>query len=195
MPFFDDLEPPTPEPEHVERWAPAWASAPQHVIPGAVGLDVVLARTPEVAAWLGDLGATPDGVWFTLNVVRRTAARGDDRGEGPLWGRPRAGAVRFGVGFADGRKIAFEGHGGAGDEVSGDVATEIALVSGGGSGSHRRSSRSHWLWPLPPAGPVTFALSWLDEGVEETLVEVDGAAFHAAATRAIELWEDPRPAP
>ncbi|MCW2985138.1 MAG: hypothetical protein JWR63_2708 [Conexibacter sp.] len=193
MSFFDDLEPPTPEPEHVEYRPPAWASAPEHVIPGAVGLDVVLARTPEVAVWLGDLGATPDGVRFTLNVLRREMPADAGR-EGPLWGAPRPGAVRFGVAFADGRKIAYEAHGRPrGSEASGDAASEIALVSGSGSGSPRRSSRGHWLWPLPPEGPVTFALSWLDEGIEETVVEIDGAPIRAAAARAVELWEDPRP--
>jgi hypothetical protein len=189
--FFDDVEPPGPEPEHVEYRAPVWTSAPENVIPGAVGVDVVLARTPEVAVWLGDLGATPDGVRFTINVVRRVDASDRHRDEGPLWARPRPGTLRFGVAFADGRKVVAGSV--AGEGLTGDAATEIALTSGGGGGSRRRSSRGQWLWPLPPAGPVTFALSWTDEGIAETLVAIDGAPLREAAARAVALWEDPRP--
>ena len=38
-----------------------------------------------------------------------------------------------------------------------------------------------WVHPLPPDGPVTFVVSWLEQGVAETAVELDGAAIREAA--------------
>jgi hypothetical protein len=67
------------------------------------------------------------------------------------------------------------------------------LVATGGGGSDRRRHGRHWLWPLPPAGPLSFAFAWRDEGVEEATVEIDAAPIRAAAARATELWPDDRP--
>ncbi|MGE0794264.1 MAG: hypothetical protein AB7H43_05505 [Acidimicrobiia bacterium] len=46
-----------------------------------------------------------------------------------------------------------------------------------------------WLWPLPPAGPVTFAFAWPARGIEEATVVVDAQVFRTAALRAEQLWE------
>ncbi|WP_261559791.1 hypothetical protein [Frankia tisae] len=46
----------------------------------------------------------------------------------------------------------------------------------------------YWLWPLPPAGPLTFVADFLARGLPESRVAVDGAAIRAAADRAVDLW-------
>lgn len=46
-----------------------------------------------------------------------------------------------------------------------------------------------------PAAEETFHLSWPAEGIKEVSARVDASAIIAAATRAIELWPDPRPLP
>ena len=52
-----------------------------------------------------------------------------------------------------------------------------------------------WLWPLPPAGPLTFVCAWPAEGIEEISAQIDAAPILEAASRAIELWPDERPLP
>jgi hypothetical protein len=76
-----------------------------------------------------------------------------------------------------------------------DPADAIVLWPHGSSGSNRGWRGEHWLWPLPPDGPLTFAFAWPDEGVAEATVLVDSAPIREAAARAVELWPDDRPEP
>jgi hypothetical protein len=194
MPFFDDVDPPPRRPEPVEYRSPPWVEPPVNVIPATVALDVVLVRTPEWAVWVGDGAAFPTGVAFTVTAQCRSA-EWEPGATGPVFDDGVAEAARLGVGFADGRK-AF-----AGDRFqhqrrfAGEEAKEIVLWPRGGMGGRRRWSRTFWLWPLPPPGPLTFALSWPAEGIEETTVEVDAGPIRDAAGRAVELWPDDRPLP
>jgi hypothetical protein len=192
MSFFEAELPPEPERPLVEYRNPPWTGPPSNVVPGTVALDIVLVQTGDAAVWVSNIAASPDGVQLTLVLVRRTYEEDDPD---PLWDRPRkdVGQLRFGVGFADGRKAVLDRSGC--DEPKGDPEHEIALLSGGGDGSSRRSTRQMWLWPLPPEGPVTLALSWPAAGMPETTVEVDSAPIRAAAQRATELWPDERPLP
>ena len=59
---------------------------------------------------------------------------------------------------------------------------------GGGGGGDTQYTQRAWLWPLPPAGPVTFALAWPEQQIDEATVQVDGALFRAAAAEAQQLW-------
>jgi hypothetical protein len=190
MSFFDDLDPPPAPPEPVEHRTPPWAGPAPHVLPASVALDVVLARTPDWAAWIGAGAVTPDGLAFDVTVLARVARPGDDdpvqlSGSGP-------DDPRFGVGFADGRR-AFGDQWTHGGRIAGDAATEVALRSRGGSGRPHRWTQDFWLWPLPPEGPLTFAFAWPAQGLAEAVVAVDSAPIRAAAARAVELWPDERP--
>jgi hypothetical protein len=192
MGFFDDVEPPRPPlPEPVEYRSPPWTGPPVNFVPATVALDVLLARTPDWAVWIGEGSVTPDGLEFTVTIVGRRSEREPDA-MGPLFAGGDGDAPRFGVGFADGRKAV------SGDRVPLDgspTRDEIVLWPRGGTGSRRRWSHSLWLWPLPPPGPLTFALRWPQMGLDEVLVEVDSAALREAAGRAVELWPDDRPLP
>jgi hypothetical protein len=193
MSFFDDLEPPPAPPEHVEYRTPPWAGPAPNVLPAPVALDVVLARTPDWAVWLGAGAVTSDGLAFDLTALARVAPC-DEEHQGMLLSGPGPEAPRFGAGFADGRR-AFTNdwhHGGA---LTGDAATEIALRSRSGSGQPGRWRQTFWLWPLPPAGALTFAFAWPAQGLAESVVEVDAAPLRVAAARAVELWPDERPEP
>ncbi|TCJ36428.1 hypothetical protein E0504_23650 [Parafrankia sp. BMG5.11] len=46
----------------------------------------------------------------------------------------------------------------------------------------------YWLWPLPPAGPLTLVVDFPARGLAESRVTVDGSALRAAAERAVTLW-------
>jgi hypothetical protein len=65
----------------------------------------------------------------------------------------------------------------------------------GGWGDSARTRVDLWLWPLPPAGPLTFVCAWPAENVDETSVKVEAEPIVAAAARAVEMWPDDRPLP
>jgi hypothetical protein len=47
---------------------------------------------------------------------------------------------------------------------------------------------SFWLWPLPPAGPLTWHATWPDRGIDETSITVDASDLAEAASQAKQLW-------
>lgn len=189
--FFDGVEaPPAPAEDPIEYRVPPWLGPPSNVLPGSVGLDVLLARTPDAAAWLGDLRAMPDGVQLALTIALRRPRGGRDEDDSPLWGREPA---TLGVAFSDGRKAIMSRGSSPLEEAVGDPATDIVLYAGSGQGSPGRATANVWLWPLPPEGPLTFVVRWPGGGIAETAVAVDAAPFRAAAQRAVVLWDDERP--
>jgi hypothetical protein len=191
--FFDAIEPAPPPPRAPEYRNPPWSGPPDNVVAATVALDVVLARTGDIAAWIGAAAVYPAGVELAL-AVSRAHARPEWDHHPPFLGEHVPGGPRFGVGFADGRR-AVAGHGAHLASPTGDAATEIALWPRGSSGSNRGWRGDHWLWPLPPEGPLTFAFAWPAEGVAEVTVQVDSAPLREAAARAAELWPDDRPEP
>ena len=62
------------------------------------------------------------------------------------------------------------------------------LLELGGSGSDGTWSQSYWLWPLPPAGDLTFVCEWPALDIPESRASVDTAPIREAATQAITLW-------
>jgi hypothetical protein len=196
MGFFEAPEP-VHEPEPVRV---VWAGPPSNVLPAAVPLRLVLARTPDIAIAITNAGAFPTGFEVTLSLRLREAPRGpgfDPLGQqfmGHLgYGEHTAGPAelppelfRFGVQFADGRKATTVGNPFAPDEeVEGPV-----LLSRGGGGGGRDWDQAYWVWPLPPPGPVAFVCEWPARGVEETRHEVDASLIVDAAGSAETLWDE-----
>src|SRR5215475_12783444 len=141
------------------------------------------ARSGQVAVAIGSVRAYPNGFEFTLH----TRLRGEDE-TGPGRGDPlerhgwRRGSrapdegLRLGVGYADGRRAAAP----SGHPRPGDDRGRLVVLQNGGGGSGRSWDGNLWVHPLPPDGPVTFVVSWLEQGVAETAVELDGAAIREA---------------
>jgi hypothetical protein len=48
----------------------------------------------------------------------------------------------------------------------------------------------YWIWPLPPAGPVTFVCQWPALGIPESRADVDAELILDAAARAVQLWPE-----
>lgn len=187
MGFFDEMEPAPPPPPSYRL--PDWIGPPENVIPATVALDVVLARTSDVAVWVSDALVFPAGLSFCLNVKYKGPDR--PRRDPPFFG-PNEETPRFGVELSDGRRV-----------IAGLRRGEPWLVrperpilhprSGGGGGHHHRAEL--WLWPLPPAGDLTFVLEWPAQAIDETRVTVNADPIVAAAIRAEEMWPDTRPWP
>lgn len=187
--FFDDLAPPPspvppPEPEKLP-----WMGPPAGWVGGWVPWHLVVLRSPDVYAVVTDFQAFPGGALFTLDtrvrpgVVRTFAPLPDPP---PLMISARTGDLRFGVGFADGRKTALHSP----VPTTAGQAPGPVLSLCGGTGGGGRDRMEVWLWPLPPEGSLTFAASWPTLGIEETVTTVDATDLVAASARAEQLWPD-----
>ena len=152
---------------------------PQGWLGGFVPTRPVLARTGEVAVLLDALQAFPTGVSFQLLVLSRQLGEVDR----PLFHSDSD--LRFGVAFPDGSK--WQGLARGFSPSKAPPGPSVMFLGGGGS--DHEYQQHLWLWPLPPAGPVTFALTWPAMSIVEATVQIDGAVFQAAAAEAQQLWQ------
>jgi hypothetical protein len=176
MSFFDaPAPPPPPVPPQPSR--PEWMKPPEGWLGGFVPVRLVLARTADLVTTIGGFEAFPTGIRCALKIRSREFIRAF---------RALAEGLRLGVAFPDGSKWQ-DGFAGRHTPLeTPPPAPHVAPMGGGGSGSDSRADL--WLWPLPPAGPVTFALSWPQRGIAETTAQIDGALLRAAAAEAQQLW-------
>jgi hypothetical protein len=179
MGIFDDLPPPAPDDEG-RPGGRAWR-LPESEFPQAAASGLLLAQTDEVALAITAVWAYREGFEFWLKAEFRHR---NPRLDGPD-GAPYDESLHLGVQFADGRRAVNVGplpsH--AGDEAAGLILSPHSF-----GGGRRHQDRSYWVWPLPPAGPVTFACRWTDRGIPDRHVEVEGQLIRDAAARSIQLW-------
>lgn len=198
MSFFEQFPEPAPRPEPERRRREPWHQ-PEHVLPGSAPGEVIVARTPDAAVWVGSVQAYPNGFTCTVWVVRREQPTGSVRmtrpfasayrNPDPFEAEDRNTGLRFGVEYADGRRAAM----GQGLPLSFEGPQDegmLWLLPRGGGGSELSWEQNLWISPLPPDGPVTLVGSWPDVGVDEQRGELDGTAIRAAAARAVELWPE-----
>jgi hypothetical protein len=150
-----------------------------------VPVELLLARTQDNAVVLTAILAYPTGVGFTLSVRVR---RGIPRRRRRFHDQFGEAGLRFGVEFADGRKATnldryppnFEA-----EEPDPPALTRTHSVGGDG-----RWSSHHWLWGLPPAGPLVFVCAWPARQIEESRVQIDAGLVLEAAERAVPIWPE-----
>lgn len=197
MGFFDDvpLPPPTDQPE--EYRPPEWLAAPENVAGRAADIGRALVRSPNVAIVADAFVAYPSGVEFRM-VVRSRQTNYDLDAFFPASRHPGTDAssdvLRVGVQFSDGAKASHLRFASFRRTEDGAPA-EPVLSLGGGGGGGRKWAATFWLWPLPPAGPLTLVVEWPSQGIPETRVELSADPLQAAAKDAVELWADDRPEP
>lgn len=95
--------------------------------------------------------------------------------------------LRFGIEFADGQRASNVGGRG---HSQGEPAGPVLWGMGGGGGGGRWH-QDFWVWPLPPAGPLSFVCEWPAAGIALTRVEIDGQLLIDAAGRAREMFANP----
>jgi len=204
--FFPDIDPrPYDEDDHLPLGdLPAWTGAPWHRAPGLVLIDRELGRSADTVVSLELARCHSEGMLLRLTVrVSDTGRRARQRlfeylerahGRGKLDERFSPQGLRWGVRFADGRRVTTL------DESPwasiGDLAeTEVpgpVLEGAGRPDVHGDSwSREFWLWPLPPLPSLEIAVSWPARSVRETLTLLDAAPLLDAAARARPLWSAP----
>ena len=173
---------------------------PGNVLGAVFGSRVLIAHGEQAAVSLENILVFRTGVSFTL-VATLAASEHDWRDWGGMmalhgrtFGKDRPPTridpelLRFGVRYSDGGRATnvwtdMPGFAGA---SGGPV-----LVSGGGSAGGKQAQSGYWLTPLPPKGPVVFAVEWPAKGIAFTKAELDASAFSDAAEAALELWGEP----
>jgi hypothetical protein len=188
-----------PVPPEVDFHRPAWWRPPDGVVPGVVPVELVLARTPERALGLTGIRAYPNGFGFSLHLRFRHAILGEQRGFGVFGmfgdGVDPAGELadyylRFGVGFADGRKATnleqdpnFEDH-------PAPPKTPSLRVTGREGYDILAHDVDLWVAGLPPPGPLAFVCEWPARGIPESRVEIEASLVLEAAARSVPIWPD-----
>jgi hypothetical protein len=186
--FFEPTPPP-PDPP-VAPPLPEWAGPPDNVLPGAFPLEVVLARTDDVALYVYGGRAYRTGWEFSFGARLRLPRQSNDvmaawHGHGDA-----EKAVRIGFELADGRKATVFDRRSWFDE---DQRPEAVLRPNGGGGGMQTWEFRFWAWPLPPPEKVDLVVEWPSEGIPLTRVPLDAQPILDAAARAQELWPPPEP--
>ena len=170
-----------------ERWAArpsAWA------LPITVAGDLVLIRHPGVLASIGALCAYPDGFLFHLTIgldpARVASQAVSFHVRTP---EERASASRLEVRFSNG-KVA--------DSVAGMThraayGQPVLRFSGGSSGICGNSPVARcegrwWVSPLPPPGPVEFAVLLQGAAGPDGTAVIDASQITSAAAQSETLW-------
>ena len=189
MPFFDEPEPPPRRQQR--RLRRDEHGRPTLFVPGYLSEDVVLAVSDEVAVVMQGIACYPRGFAFELATTSRYEVPLDEEDQEDLHGafglwRPRRPSARFGIEYSDGRRATL------GENWSPmrsmPAKEQLSIEPGGGGGGAGHWAQELWVQPLPPAGPVTFAVEWPSRGIDETLHTIDGELFRQSADRARDVF-------
>jgi hypothetical protein len=191
-------EPPElPEPE-VEYRRPAWVEPPADVVPGIVPVELILARTPQRAIGLSGIRAYPTGFGCTLHLRLREDIPGEQSNFGVFnmfgdgvdpTGEFADYYLRFGVGFADGRKATNLAQRHNFDEGPAPDPPTLWIIRWEGY-DRLAWEVDVWVYGLPPPGPLGFVVEWPARGIPESPVEIDAGLVLEAAARSIPIWPD-----
>jgi hypothetical protein len=220
MEFFEPPSVQSPPPRRERHRMPPWLAAPSGTLPGVVPLELVLARTAQVAVCVTRLGAYASG--FELDLVTMAGDEAEELDPLLFEGRRMRGRrrrrrdgvsdipdemLRFGVEFADGRKATNTADqppanlaGGTmsvsttvseSETIQMPAAPVLRLGGGGGGGGNWR--QSVWIWPLPPPGRLTFVCQWPEAGIKLTRSDIDAQLILDASARAHVIFADADP--
>ena len=205
--FFQDfpIPPSAPRPPSTRFVPPAWTAPPAYELPVAVHLGQFLHRSPRMVVAVRSAEVYSTGCSFNLSWVfqRGDETEDDWADKHSLFFQPGMGIRRgtrllsglmLGVELADGSKASTGAHGPHGFMGSTEEPEPptLALNGGGGSGADNElaGTGSAWLWPLPPAGNLRLLAQWMDFGLAESSVVLDGGKLRDAAAGVQQFWAD-----
>lgn len=196
--FFE----PVPVEEEPDLEPPEWVAPPGIEIGSVVPVELVVVRSTNAAVVLPTVRAYRTGCLLEVEVAcRQGSLSAEDWWDlsGAAFrpftfrgGRLPDRLMRFGVRYRDGTKATWPGRarGRVGPGAGPPEGPQLRLHprGGGGPGPVQVNHFGLWLWPLPPAEPVEFAVEWPAAGIDLTFVGLDGAAMVAAARRSPRYW-------
>ncbi|HEU4668964.1 MAG TPA: hypothetical protein VFS79_15030 [Arthrobacter sp.] len=207
MTFFQDFPIPAsgPGPATPRFVPPPWAAPPAYELPAVVHLGKFLHHSPAMVMALRSAEVFSTGCSFSLSWVIRRGGEDEDgwADKHSLFFQPRMGlrsgtaplsGLMFGVQFADGSKAstgASGPHGFIGSSEEPEPPT-LVLNNRGGSGApdELAGSGTLWLWPLPPGGHLRLVAQWIDVGMEESSVTLDGGQLRQAVAGVQRFWPE-----
>ncbi len=165
----------------------AWLRPPETMIPGIVPVELLLARTDTDAVLVTDLRAYPTGLEFALTGRPRPDL---PRPRRPDPDRPHRFVYRdlwLELRFADGQRATNHPRSWP-RTFETEQPDPPFLYCHGGGGSERGWRSPHWLWGLPPPGPLAFVCQWPAGQLPTSGVEIDARLVLEAAARATPVW-------
>jgi hypothetical protein len=165
------------------------------MVPKIIAAGQRLAASSSAVIDLDALQCWPDGVGISLRALYRFA-RGLP-GVPPGLRPPRRDGLHVGVALADGRHATYVdgGRRSARIDRQRDEDEPVLLMSTGSMWGRFHRLLELYMAPLPPEGPLTLVVQWLEHEIEETHTELDGSAIRAAAATVTDVWPDLPPAP
>jgi hypothetical protein len=174
------------------RLTPESFAPPTNELGICVPLSVVVGRSDRGVVAIEHATAYSTGVTFDfVAVAQRLTERETLRliHEQPLNAdakRVPAEFIRMSLELADGSRVsnveAFPGH----------PKAPLLMLHGGSGGSvtsgRMELRRSYWLWPLPPAGPLTVSVEWPALDLLRSSTELSGELLREAGARSSSLW-------
>lgn len=207
MTFFQSfpIPPSEPQPRAPRHAPPPWMAPPAYELPAVVSLGKFLHRSPTLVMAVRSAEVFSTGCSLGLSWLIRRGEQDDEDwavlhslffqfGPGPLRGQSRSSGLMFGIELPDGSKASSGLHspyGFRGNEKPPEPPTIVLNNGGGGGGEDELTGTGTlWLWPVPPAGELRLVAQWLDFGLEETSITIDGGQFREAASGAQPFWPE-----
>jgi hypothetical protein len=187
MGFFDSIHVPPPPELDEEPPRPVW-DKPEDALGVLAGDDFLLARNADTAVAVTGLTAFPTGFQFEISVVLREPDRTFTMHRFAHRDATDGTFLRLGLQFADGTVATNLGHNPLAFADTAEPTGPLLLEHGGGGGG-RRYDQKYWVWPLPPAGSLTFVCAWPARDIPESRHEVDADRIREAAGRARYVWQ------
>ena len=186
---------------------PPWSGPPALETGAVLAVEQTVARSANVVIRLPTIRVFRPGCMLDVEVVSRRGGLSEDdwwdlhtSSHGGGFYRSHGGPLprkllRLGVRYADGSKATtieqLRRWAQARDRDE-PPAGPLLSWTPGSSGMHGRelgfSAFGLWLWPLPPAESFEFAAEWPFGGIGVSIIELDGAAIVAAASRSAQYW-------
>jgi hypothetical protein len=166
---------------------PVWSRGPEDMVPRVVPVALLVARTDTHAVLITDLRAYPTGLEFAL-----TARPHPDQLQQPHHDPDPPHHVMYRdlwleLRFADGQTVSTDPRRWPRTFETQQPDPPFLYYHGAG-GSERGWRSPHWLWGLPPPGPLAFVCQWPAGQHPVSGAEIDASLVLEAADRAVPVW-------